>query len=98
MPLSCPRRCKFRNEAFGRAHSQSWLGLRLLVIGYLTPSAHIQRFQALILISLAGRFADAEVNFGVHRADLKTDQADGDAEHGLFRLENVVDVFWSAVM
>jgi len=43
---------------------------------------HDQRFQALVLVSLCGRLAEAQVKLGVHSADLQPEQIQSGAETG----------------
>lgn len=64
----------------------------LLIARCLLLGADNQRFQAIGLISLAGRFTDGEIKFGVHRADLDALKDKGGAERRIFGLEDVIDV------
>src|SRR4029077_17022537 len=56
------------------------------------PGPHDQRFQAAVLVSLAGRLADAEIELGVHGADLQAEEVKSGTEDRVLGLEDVIDV------
>src|SRR6266567_6148795 len=67
---------------------------RLPSAGAVLLGADDERFQALIVVSLARRFADAEIKLGMHGTDLQPQYAavNGGAEGRIFGLQDVVDV------